>query len=109
MFCCRPAKDSVADVVVTGGEHKGVSLKSAEVLCVETFKWKAFPNLTFPLESHVQTDQSQPVVLGGLQTGNASTEVLQYTNREWKRATFSLPSRLVGHSVSYFPKYMVQC
>merc|ERR1712062_805429 len=105
----RPAQDSVPDVVVTGGEYKGVTLRSSEVLCVETFKWKAFPDLTFPLESHVQTDQSQPVVLGGLQTGNASTEVLQYTNREWKRATFSLPTRLVGHSVSYFPKYMVRC
>jgi len=105
----RPAQDSVADVVVTGGEHKGVSLKSSEVLCVETFKWKSFPDLTYPLESHVQTDQRQPVVLGGMQTGNASTEVLRYANKEWKRATFSLPTCLVGHSVSYFPKYMIRC
>ena len=109
LLLCRPAQDSVADVVVTGGEQKGVSLKSAEVLCVETFKWKSFPDLTYPLESHVQSDQSQPVVLGGMQTGNASTEVLRYANKEWKRATFSLPTRLVGHSVSYFPKYMIRC
>ena len=88
LILCRPAQDSVTDVVVTGGEQKSVSLKSAEVLCVETFKWKSFPDLTYPLESHVQTDQSQPVVLGGMQTGNASTEVLRYANKEWKRAAF---------------------
>ena len=99
----------MAGVVVTGGEQKGASLKSAEVLCVETFKWKSFADLTYPLESHVQTDQSQPIVLGGMQTGNASTEVLRYANNEWKRATFSLPTCLVGHSVSYFPKYMIRC
>ena len=111
LLLCRPAQATVADVVVTGGEQKGVSLKSAELLSVETFKWNSFPDLTYPLESHVQTDQSQPVVLGGMQTGNASTEVLQYANKveEWKRATFSLPTCLVGHSVSYFPKYMIRC
>ena len=96
----------MADVVVTGGEQKGISLKSAELLSVETFKWNSFPDLTYPLESHVQTDQSQPVVLGGMQT---CTEVLQYADKEWKRATFSLPTCLVGHSVSYFPKYMIRC
>jgi len=105
----RPAQDSVPDVVVTGGEQKGVTLRSSEVLCIQTLKWNSFPDLTFPLESHVQTDQSQPVVLGGLQTGNASTEVLQYAHKEWRKAKFSLPTRLVGHSVSYFPKYMVRC
>ena len=109
LVLCRPAQDPVADVVVTGGELKGVSLKSAELLSLKTFKWNSFPDLTFPLESHVQTDQSQPVVLGGMQTGSASTEVLQYADNEWKRATFSLPTSLVGHSVSYFPKYMIRC
>ena len=109
ILICRPAQDSVPDVVVTGGEQKGVTLRSSEVLCIQTLKWNAFPDLTFPLESHVQTDQSQPVVLGGLQTGNASTEVLQYAHKEWRKAKFSLPTRLVGHSVSYFPKYMVRC
>ena len=99
----------MADVVVTGGELKGVSLKSAELLSLKTLKWNSFPDLTFPIESHVQSDQSQPVVLGGMQTGNASTEVLRYADKEWKRATFSLPTRLVGHSVSYFPKYMIRC
>ena len=109
IFIYRPAQDSVPDVVVTGGEQKGVTLRSSEVLCIQTLKWNSFPDLTFPLESHVQTDQSQPVVLGGLQTGNASTEVLQYAHKEWRKAKFSLPTRLVGHSVSYFPKYMVRC
>ena len=71
ILICRPAQDSVPDVVVTGGEQKGVTLRSSEVLCIQTLKWNSFPDLTFPLESHVQTDQSQPVVLGGLQTGSA--------------------------------------
>ena len=98
IFIHRPAQDSVPDVVVTGGEQKGVTLRSSEVLCIQTLKWNSFPDLTFPLESHVQTDQSQPVVLGGLQTGNASTEVSKSTMDEVLQAVVE---KYDAHSTYY--------
>ena len=99
----------VADVIVTGGQFKGTPLSSSEVFNVDTFKWSPFPRLTVPLESHVQADLGRPVVLGGLQTGEASHEVLQYRNKEWEQADYTLPANLTGHSATNYPRDLVKC
>ena len=101
----------MADVIVTGGQFQAHPLSSSEVFNVDTFKWSPFPTLTVPLESHVQADLGRPVVLGGLQTGEASHEVLQYRPqyKDWKQAAYSLPANLTGHSATNYPRDFVKC
>jgi len=110
----RPTTHSepIYEIIVTGGEFEDESLATAEVFTIQDKQWTDFPSLPFKLSDqvHIQSGQSRPGLLGGLLTGVASPLVLHLTEEDgWKLAEYALPKGLAGHSVTDFPRQMVDC